>query len=125
MCKNLLPIIDHVQWENHVLSNGMMSVTIVEPEYADKWAGVHKEMEAVSQKLMAGEQMPMCNFCKSMGGIMMTGAANWQNVESNIAGAEIMLVTSDKPEVAEMIKNHAKRTIEEFDKMMAAEGEMH
>ena len=124
MCQNLLPVVEHVNWEIHVLRNGMLSVTVVEPAHAEAWAAAHKEMEAVGQKLMAGEQLPLCNFCQSMGAIVMAGA-QWENIDSEVADAEIMLLTSADPKVAEMIQKHAKRTKEEYGKMVAAEDAAH
>jgi len=120
MCKSMGDMMNHVTMETHVLSDGMLSLTIVDPDYADKWAKVHQEMGATAQKVMAGEDLYVCNSCKSLLHLMQAGA-EVQNVDSPGTHSSMMLVTSDKPELAKMIQDHAKRNIEEMAKMMGDE----
>ena len=121
MCKHLTTqegLLDHMIWENHIIANGALSFTKVDPEYKDAYKQMGKDMEAVGAKLMAGEQLPLCNFCQSYGGLMMAGA-KMEMIET--AGGEIGLVTSTDPEMVKKIHAHTQRTIDEYAKMFGGE----
>ena len=121
MCSNMAAedkLLDHMSWETHLLANGMLTVTTIDPEYAEAFARAHKNMEKTGAKLMAGEQMNLCGFCMSMGGLFMSGA-KMQNVETK--AGHIGIITSDNEEVVSKIHEHAERTIKETKAMEKGE----
>jgi hypothetical protein len=124
-CKHLLTdgLIDHLDWQNHVVATGMMSVTTVEPGWEDKYKVCMAAMEETGKKMMAGEQVPMCGFCTSYGALYATGKITFEEFETKTG--DVTLVTSTDPEIIAMIQQHAQRTIDEFAKMEAAKHEGH
>lgn len=121
MCNHLLAeegLMDNMEWENHVIASGMLSVTRVAPDYEEAYERAMYNMEQTGKQLMTGQQMYLCGFCQSYGALHMAGA-QFEIVE---AGAgHIDLMTSSDPAVAEMIRVHAQRTIDEYNAMLAEE----
>ncbi len=125
MCKNMSAekgLMEHMEWETHLITNGMLSVTVVDPEYKEAFDRSMQNMKKTGEKLMAGEQMHLCGFCTSYGGLRMAGAT-FDYVETD--AGHIDLVTSSDPKVVEMIRKHGQRTIDEYEKMMKEEHEGH
>ena len=123
MCKHMTAeegLMEHMEWENYLTRDGMMSVTIVAPGYEEALARSMKNMKATGKKLMAGEKMYLCGFCQSNGGLHMSGA-NFEHIMTNAGTIE--LVTSHDPAVVEKIHTHGKRTIDEYNKMLAVESQ--
>jgi hypothetical protein len=121
MCKNLTAekgLMDNMKWENHVISNGALSITTVAPGYEKALARAMANMEKASKQLQAGETMHLCNFCQSYGALLMAGA-KFESVETGVGTIDLM--TSSDPAVVGMIQTHAKRTIDEYNKMVAHE----
>ena len=110
-------LMEHMQWENHVIKNGVLSVTVVDPAYQAAYERAEKHMGEMGAKLAAGEELQLCGFCSSMGNLMMKGA---QRETVKTAAGLITLVTSNDPQVAEAIRKHGQHTIDEYAKMMAA-----
>lgn len=122
MCKNFGAepgLMEHIEWENHMISAGVMTVSVVDEEYQDALKRAEKNMAAVGQKLAAGEQLPLCGFCTSYGKLMMAGV-KIEQVETKLGA--VVLMTSSDPEVVKMIQEHAKHTDEEYEKIKAAGG---
>jgi hypothetical protein len=111
-------MLDHVHWETHKIADGMLSVTVVEPEWKEAWDRAMAKMEATGEKMMQGEQMKMCGHCQSYGALHMAGVS-FEDIETDVG--IISLATSDKPDVVKMIHKHAQRTIEEMAKMEESE----
>ena len=123
MCKHMMAeegLMDHMKWENHLTQDGMMSVTVVAAGYEEAFTRSMMNMKATGEKLMSGEKMYLCGFCQSFGGLHMAGA-NVEHFET-VAGY-VELVTSRDPAVVEKIHAHGKRTIDEYNKMLAAESQ--
>ena len=119
MCKNMAAeegMIEAIDWESHKISNGMLTVMVVPEKWQAAYERSHKNMMAVVEKLEAGEQMHLCGFCTSYGKLMMSGA-NSEHFQGD--HAIVALVTSNDPEVVEMIHVHADRTVEEYAKWSA------
>lgn len=113
ICKNLSKekgLMEHVQWEAHVIANGMLTVATVPPEYEEAFKRSHDGMLATVQKLQTGEPMHLCGFCMSYGKLAMAGA-RMEDIPTK--AGHIGLVTSDDPDVVAMIHEHAERTIAE------------
>jgi hypothetical protein len=122
MCKNFAAepgLMEHIEWENHMISGGVMTVSVVDEEYQTALEHAEKNMEAVGQKLAAGEQLPLCGFCTSYGKLMMAGV-KIEQFDTKVGA--VVLMTSSDPKVVEMIQQHAKHTDEEYEKLKAAGG---
>lgn len=122
MCKYMTSekgLMEHMEWENLLTKDGMMSVTVVDPEYDEAFQRSMKNMEAAGMKLMSGEQMYLCGFCQSYGTLYMAGV-NFENFETD--AGYIGLATSHDPAVVKKIHEHAQKTIDEYAKMVSGEG---
>lgn len=125
MCKHLLEdqdLFQHMTWKNHKIANGLIEVTTYPDGYAERFDALMKKMEATGAKMMAGEQMPMCNMCRSYGGLMMAGATMEQVPLDN---GYIGVITATDPQTIAMIHEHVDTTIEAYDMMMASQGDGH
>ncbi|MCX6826552.1 MAG: hypothetical protein NTV06_04695 [candidate division Zixibacteria bacterium] len=116
-CKNLIKdtlLLPNTIWEHHDISNGLMIVTLVKPEYMASYKKAMDDMSKVGQEMMQGKPVKMCGFCEAYGKLIMAGA----KIE-NIMGdwGEVTLITSDKPETLIMIREYAQCTREELAKM--------
>jgi hypothetical protein len=123
-CQSLVEdpaLMDHMQWENHVISNGALSIAVVEPAYAAAYVKANAAMEALGQNMQTGKVDPtkvkMCGRCAAFGQLMMTGV----KVET-IKGeaAEVTLMTSGDPQVVAKIHEFTKRTNQEMAELMPA-----
>ncbi|MDX1387833.1 MAG: hypothetical protein R3344_01505 [Acidobacteriota bacterium] len=126
ICKNMAAeegLMEHTKWETYMISNGAMSVMVVDPAYAEKMERASKGMEATIAKLESGEQLPLCGFCMSYGNLMMNGAEREEFMTE--WGTHISLMTSDNPELVEAIQAHFEKTIVEYAKFMEAGGHGH
>jgi len=118
MCKHMTAeegLMEHMEWENHLTADGYLSVTVVAPGYEEKFERAMANMQGMGAKMAAGEELYMCGFCQSFGGLYMAGAT-MENFET--VGGHISVVSSRDPAVIEKIHAHAKRTIDEYAKMM-------
>jgi hypothetical protein len=122
MCKNFAAepgLMEHIEWENHMISDGVMTISVVDEEYQDAMKRAEKKMAAVGQQLAAGEQLPLCGFCTSYGKLMMAGT-KIEQFDTKLG--TVVLMTSSDPKVVEMIQQHARHTDEEYEKIKAAGG---
>ena len=118
ICKNMSDVEDllpNIEWENHKIPNGMLSISVVPEEYKEKMDKAHEGMEATIERLKSGEAMELCGFCTSYGALMEAGA---ESTELKTVGGDISMITSNDPTVVEKIHAHAEKTIEEFKEMM-------
>jgi hypothetical protein len=119
-CKHLLEdpeMLDHCTWEHHNLEDGMMSVSTVEKEYLPSYREAMAKMQEVGEKMEQGEMVPMCGMCTAMGELMQKGA-EWEYVQTE--HGDIMIMTSDDPEVIAELHAFSDKTNAELEKMMAA-----
>jgi hypothetical protein len=124
-CKNLVKdphLMENMTWEHHDISNGVVAITTVKPEFKKSYIEARTAMMDTGKKLETGQltidKVPMCGHCQAYGKLMMMGAkTEW--VEGSQADVEIM--TSDKPEVVKEIKAFAQRNRDEMAKMEQAE----
>ena len=123
MCKNLTSdqeLFDNMDWDNQLFANGVVEITSVPPHFQERYGKLMAKMQATVAKMQSGEQLPMCNMCMSYGALMMAGATMDQITSGN---THITVISSRDPKVVEKIRRHGQTTIDEFAKMMAAEGE--
>jgi hypothetical protein len=124
-CKNLVKdpeLLKNMSWEHHDIANGALSITVVKPEFKKSYLEAQAAMMEVGKKLQSGElkpeQAPMCGHCQAYGKLMQMGV-KMEYVQG--AAADVVLMTSDKPEVVKEIKSFAQRNREELAKMEQAE----
>jgi hypothetical protein len=117
-CKHLVEnpqLLDHVSWETHLIKQGMLYITVVDPAYADAYVQANQAMETLGNDMMAGKIDPatvkMCGSCQEFGMLMMNGV----NVEV-IRGdaADVTLVTATDPQMIAKIHAFAERNQREF-----------
>lgn len=116
-CKNLVKdtmLLKNMTWNHYDISNGVMAVTTVKPEYKAAYLEAMKAMEQVGEDMATGKiQVQMCGHCENYGKLMMSGS-KMEYVPTEVA--DIVLITSDKPEIVEMIKKFGQRNREELAK---------
>jgi len=121
-CKNLTTdpdLMKNMTWDHYDISNGVMAVTCVTPAYKESYQKAMSAMQQVGEEMQKGKtDVPMCGHCQAYGGLMQAGA-KFDYVPAKVA--DIMIITSDKPEVQTMIKKFGQRNREEMAKMEAAE----
>ena len=116
-CKHLMDnpaLLDHTVWEHHNISNGIINVTTVDPEYMDAYHNCTKAMQEAEAKMAKGEKVKMCGMCQAMGELMMSGA-KVEHVPTE--RGHVMLITSDNPEMVAKIQAWGKRNQDEMEKM--------
>ncbi len=123
-CQNLVKdpqLLEHMQWENHIIPNGSLSITVVEPAYAAAYAEAMGAMMALGEKMHSGAVDPtkvkMCGHCAAYGQLMMAGA-HMEEVDGE--AADVTLITSSDPQVVAKIHEFTNRTNKEMDELMAA-----
>jgi len=117
-CKHLLEdpeLLDHCTWEHHNIANGMVSVTTVEKDYLPSYRAAMVKMEEVGKKMEEGEMVPMCGMCTAMGALMMKGV-KWEYLKTQ--HGDVMIMTSDSPEVVADLHAFTDKTTTELAKMM-------
>jgi len=119
MCKNLAEegLIEHLEWENHLIKNGLITVSRVDEEYEEAMKRAEQKMTAVAAKLQSGEQVPLCGFCMSYGKLMMAGV-QMEEIESEFG--HITLMTASDPELVKMIHAHGQHTIDAYEEWQEA-----
>jgi hypothetical protein len=123
-CKHLLKdpkLLENMTWEYHDVSNGLLSITTVNPECQKSYQEAMGAMMDLGAKLDKGEvdikDLKMCGSCQHWGMLEEMGA-KFEHVQGK--GADIMLMTSDKPEVVKKIQEYGQRNREELAKMEEA-----
>jgi len=123
-CKHLMKdpkLMDNMTWEHHDVSNGVLSITTVNPECQKSYQEAMGAKMDLGAKLEKGEvdmkDIKMCGSCQHWGMLEKMGV-KFEHVQGK--GADIMLMTSDKPEVVKMIQEYGQRNREELAKMEEA-----
>lgn len=119
-CKHLAKdphLMENVKWEHHDISNGVVTITVVAPEYKKAYMEAETAMMDLGKKMETGEvnpmEVPMCGHCQTWGKLIMMGSK-----VDHVAGelAEVVIMTSDKPELVAEIKAFAQKNREEMAK---------
>ena len=104
-------MMEHMTWELHDISNGVISIGTVEEDYKGHLEKASVAMMALGKAMETGERNPMevkmCGHCQAYGGLMMAGA-NIERVNGDAANIEI--ITSDDPKTLALIKDYAEKT---------------
>jgi hypothetical protein len=110
-CKNLLTephLFENMTWEHHDISNGLLTLTVVKPEYETAYLNAMHAMEEVGTRLAQGDStVHLCNHCRFFS-MTMTAGAKMEHIRT--CAGDITLLTSDKPEVLAMIRDYADKT---------------
>jgi len=104
-------------WEHHDISNGLLTVTAVKPEFKDSYEAAKAGMAALGEEMAKGKtDVKMCGHCEYYGKLMMSGV----KMENLVTGVgEINLMTTDNPETLKMICEYGRRNKEEMAKLTA------
>jgi hypothetical protein len=105
----------NLHWEAHLISNGMLSVTVVPKAYEEALVRAAEGMEAALRELEVGEPKAVCGFCRSYGRLVMAGASV---EEIDTRTGPISLITSTDPEVVAAIHDHARRAVREAKRVL-------
>jgi hypothetical protein len=108
-------LLANTTWEHHKITNGLVSVTTVKPDFMDAYKKATAKMNEVGKKWEAGEEVKMCNMCKSMGELFALGIIT-DHIETKHGTVTIM--TSTDPEKVARIQAWGDRTNEEHEKMI-------
>ena len=116
MCKNLNHegMLEAMTWEQYGISNGVVAVTNVKPDFLEKYREAHKGMEATGAKMMAGEKIEMCGSCTALGMCFMKGAK--QEYIPTKTG-DIWIVMSDNPDVVADLHTWMKKNQKAMESM--------
>jgi hypothetical protein len=116
-CKSLTKhegLIEHITWEQHPISKGIVSVTTVDPKYLDQYRVAHAEMTELGKKMEKGEMVPMCGSCTALGMCMMKNPS-MDYVETSTG--DVWVMTSENAELIKELQAWAKKNAEEMAKM--------
>ncbi len=121
-CKHLMTdpkLMENMTWDHYDISNGVVSVTTVNPEFMASFKKAMDEMEKVGQEMTKGKaDVSMCGSCEYYGKMMQAGAKiEYVPTKTGV----IVLIISDKPAVIDMIKTYGQRNREELAKWEAQE----
>lgn len=121
MCKPLLEdphLMHHMTWKHYNISDGLVSVTVVDPEYLSSYEKAAGKMNRVVERMQEGEELYFCDMCTELGALFQAGAS-WESVESD--NVRIAITTSDNPAIVERIQTWGARTTKEMLAMMEME----
>jgi len=123
-CKNLCKdphLLENMTWNHYDISNGLMSITTVNPKFHESYLEAQKAMEKLGEEMMAGKtDVRMCGMCEDYTRLMALGV-KFEVINAEVG--DIILMTSDKPDVVDAIHKHGQRTREELVKWEAMEME--
>lgn len=122
MCKPMAQqkgLMENMTWEQYDLSNGIVSITTVKPDYMDEYKAAKLEMDKSVARMQQGEQLNLCGSCMSLGMIMMKGVKSEEVPTSN---GELWLLTSDDPELVSALQEWAAKNKAEMKKHKAPKG---
>ena len=109
-------LMENMSWEHLDISNGLLIVTVVNPEFRKPYLEAMEGMSKLGDEMMAGKKdVTMCGHCEYYGKLMMSGA-KFEYVEAK--AGDIVLLTSDNPEILKMIKEFGQRTRDETAKLL-------
>ena len=128
-CKHLTKndkLMDNMTWEHHEISDGLLTITTVKPEFKAAYMEAQAGMMKLAKKLDSGElqmaDVKLCNHCRHYGELVSLGAkVDYVQGEA----AEVTLMTSDNPETQKKIKDFCKRNQVELAKWKEEQASQH
>jgi hypothetical protein len=119
MCKDMMShpeIMPKMSWKNYPMNTGVMSVCTVTDDARETYLSVCNAMEATGEKLMAGEEMPLCGSCDAYMALLGKGVKT-EMVVTDFGSVRLSL--SDDKEVVSELHSWAQHNDEEMAKMAA------
>ena len=115
-------LVANMTWDQYDVSNGLLILTRVKPEYKQEYLDAMKKMEQLGLDMMAGKKtdVKMCRHCQYYGEMMEAGA-KFEHIATDVG--DIDLITSDNEEILKMIRTYAKNNDEAMARMMSPEME--
>jgi hypothetical protein len=110
-------LLDNMTWEHYPISNGVVTISTVNDAYREAYDEVGTRMQAVGQKVMQGEELPLCQMCATFGTFFSRGA-KYEKVATK--KGDFSLMTSDDPELVKEMHEWARHTNEEMAKFTAS-----
>jgi hypothetical protein len=108
-------LMENLDWEAYVISDGMLSITVVPEAYEKALLRAAEHMEASLKEMESGEPKPICGFCRSYGALVMAGA---RVEEIDTRAGHVSLITSTDPAVVAAIHEHARQAIREAKRVL-------
>lgn len=112
VCKNITAqegLLENMTWEHHLTATGVMTVSTVKPEFQPQYAKAKAGMQKEIGRVMAGEDIKVCDYCTSISSLMMAGAKT-ENISTK--ACDIMLISSTDEAIIAKIHAHAQKTID-------------
>jgi len=116
MCKPLgdnPELLMNMSWEIFELSNGILLLSTVDKAYEEPYKKINVAMQKVVDRIMAGEEVQLCNSCQAMNMIYMKQPKHENFVTQH---GDVTVMTSDNPELVAEMHAWAKRTNAELAK---------
>ena len=115
MCSNMDPaLFDHMTWEQYDISDGVVSLTIVEQDYIGSYRTASMKMMEVGKEMQSGKQVKLCGSCTELGMCMAKGAVPEFVPTSS---GSVMIITASDPKVVAEIKAWSQKNKDEMAKM--------
>ena len=123
MCKPLgenPDLLRKVSWEMFELSNGILMLSTIDKGFEKQYKELDVAMQKVVDRIMAGEEVRLCNSCQGMNRIYM----KQPKVENFVTKrGDVTVMTSDNPEDVAEMHEWIRRTVKELAKYEAEDPE--
>ena len=124
-CKHLLEdphLLENMTYEHYDIANGLLMVSTVKPEFKESYHKAMQKMEKVGQEMAEGKLTDayMCGSCEHYGKLMMAGV-KLEHVP--FSAGDIVLMTTDDPELLKMVWEHGRHNRDELKKWEQMEKE--
>lgn len=115
-------LMDHVHWETHPISNGLVDVVTVDPGFEDQYEKAHAAMMERWQSFNPADPKPTCGMCKAWIDAWDTSI---KSEDVKTMHGHIGISTSDNPEVVAKMHAISERTTKEMAAYMEMGKEAH
>lgn len=119
MCKGIAEnpkLIENMTWDQYDITNGVLAVTSVTPEFKEAYMTASKHMKMTGEKLMAGEKLDLCGSCTALSGMFGRGIKSEMIATEN---GSISLFTSADAELVSELQSWSAMNKDEMKKMHA------
>ena len=111
-------LLEHMKPEYHAISNGLVSVLVIEPGYDGAFKKALEGMTSAFVDMQAGKTMTICPHCSTMGEIEKNPKVKTDFMQTSFGF--ITIYTSADSALVAQIQDFGKKT-DEASKQMAAE----
>ncbi len=99
-------LFEHLRFEYHNTSSGMVGVIYIDPAYRDKFTAMLAGQRKVHNDLMSGKLVKMCEHCSAIEDLFKSGAKIEPILSEKL---HVTVFSSDVPETIAKIHYHADR----------------